>query len=469
MFFGCQQNEIVQTSTDIERAKNWFQQNEANLSKRLSNFSARSTSPISKTPDWSKSKVHTTENGMKSVEVALDYETYLVLSDTEPEAKKPNVINSMLLFETQPGEFEVYLLKIYPDNLDTELSNKDFDRLNYGEVPTSFSGQIMVFDWDERFIGGWKVINGERTKYIARSNRNNNSDGRTLRNSSIICYQVTTNWYQVSCSAYGCSEPVLIDVTITINCEQVIAPPDTNDPGSGGGGGGGEPGCFVEHPFIEGLMVPCEDEEPCDNGFIRDWNNNCYCPPALEIINEQCTFKCPTGYKRNLAGVCVQINDCNTNDPIINALQDEFENIWKASNASHTSIPMTNRLENGGWIVNGANGYSFIPFPDTWIRTPCGIDPPANWLNDLPQGLVAWVHSHPFYVGENVSSVCGNYTNPLYQGNPSRDDSWMLVNLLEKTSQFGMKGYVIDGNGIRIYGLNFSIDGQFETLIRCGY
>ncbi len=82
LIFSCQQNEIVQTSTDIERAKNWFQQNEANLSKKFSNFSARQSSQIAKTPDWTKSKVHTTSNGIKSVEVALDYETYLVLSNT---------------------------------------------------------------------------------------------------------------------------------------------------------------------------------------------------------------------------------------------------------------------------------------------------------------------------------------------------------------------------------------------------
>ncbi len=373
----------------------------------------------------------------------------------------------MLLFETHPGEYEVYLLKIYPDDPATLLSNEDFDRLNYGEVPSSFSGQIMVFDWDERFIGGWRIDGGERSEYIARSNHNNNADGRTLRNNSIVCYQVTTHWYQVTCSAYGCSEPVLIDVTTTINCEQIIAPPDTNDPGAGGGGGGGEPGCFVEHPFIEGLMIPCEDEEPCDNGFIRDWNNNCYCPSALEVINYQCTFKCPTGYKRNLDGICVPIDDCNTNDPIINALQDEFENIWKASNASHTSIPMANRLEYGGWIVSNANGYSFVPFPSDWTRKPCEINPSGNWT--IPQGIVGIVHSHPFFVGENTKIVCGPMGEESYSGGPSDDDAYFLYLIAKHLSDYNLKGYVIDGKNIHKFDPLTYGSTLFSTISRCGY
>lgn len=76
----------------------------------------------------------------------MDYDAYLIASTDDRKPTKPNVINTMLLFETQQGDYAVYLTKIYPDDPDTELNKKDFDKLSYGDVPKDFSGQMMFFD-----------------------------------------------------------------------------------------------------------------------------------------------------------------------------------------------------------------------------------------------------------------------------------------------------------------------------------
>jgi hypothetical protein len=467
---GCQEFETIENNSDIEKAKSWFQLNEVYLSKPVGHTTARSQTPIKKVPDWNKSKVHTSKNGMKAVEVVLDYETLLILSDAEIESANPNVLNTMLLFEVRPGEYEVYLLKIFPEDIHTKLTNEDFSSVNYGETPTSFSGRMMIFDWDENFIGGWKITQGEKTKHIIRTQANQKPNGRASRTSQVLCYETSTYWYQIVCvpSTGYCTDPVLIDVISVIECEMIIAPPDFTDPGGGGGGGEGAD-CYEPHPFIEDLMVPCEEEESCGNGFVMNVEGECYCPDFMEVVNEKCTFRCLEGSIRNSAGNCVPV--CNTEDEILNAIQGKLDDLWKKSNASNTSIPMKDRRENGGWIVNGPRGYSIVPFPSTWVMTPCGIDGILN-PEDIPANLVGMIHTHPFYRGEDTRGVCGSGKNEgeeSYVGGPSDPDAELLYIIAKQTSNFGLKGYVIDGDNIHAFNALGSFTGQFTTTSRCSY
>ena len=141
-------------------------------------------------------------------------------------------------------------------------------------------------------------------------------------------------------------------------------------------------------------------------GLLTDVNGNCYCPSFMETVNGDCIFKCIEGYTRNEAGNCTLIEDCDTEDELISHVEAELEALWKNSNASHTSSPMGDRVERGGWIVSGTDGYSFVPFPSAWVMTPCGIDGTIN-DGDIPDNLVGIIHTHPFYVGEDTRGVCG--------------------------------------------------------------
>ncbi|MEM6737707.1 MAG: hypothetical protein AAF620_16715 [Bacteroidota bacterium] len=89
----------------------------------------------------------------------------------------------------------------------------------------------------------------------------------------------------------------------------------------------------------------------CKNGYIPNINGECYCPSHAEEINGECRLKCIDGYRRDENDNCVQILDCATNDNIINNIQNAFEQIWEASNAANVGVPMSDRSEEGGWIV----------------------------------------------------------------------------------------------------------------------
>jgi len=89
--------------------------------------------------------------------------------------------------------------------------------LNFTNLPEDFSGSILVFDWEENFIGGWKVVNGEKKFFYGRLSNNSGYEpesGRVAATNEMNCYIITQNHYSVTCvRGYGCGEPVLIDVT----------------------------------------------------------------------------------------------------------------------------------------------------------------------------------------------------------------------------------------------------------------
>lgn len=209
---------------------------------------------------------------MKIVEVTLDYDEYLTFSDSEMHEIRPNTVNSMLLFEVEPGNYEVYLVKIYADK---NSDNVGFNELNFGLVPETFSGSMWIFDWDENPIGGWRIVDGEKTRFYARTHGASKGNGRATRTNEQRCYQIDTYWYQIVCMGSKCTDPILISYSTYIECEQIIAPPDPYDPG---GGGGDQGDCLEPHPYIEGLMVPCPDvslEEAAGDKPIMEYADKC--------------------------------------------------------------------------------------------------------------------------------------------------------------------------------------------------
>lgn len=211
---------------------------------------------------------------------------------------------------------------------------------------------------------------------------------------------------------------------------------------SGGGGGTGGPSDDPGYCDPNGLD-PCFDEG--DGGSTP-------VPPCSEANPpEWCS------------------NPCETGDPILDntGIQEALELIWEASK---TSLPIAQRVEQGGYITQSNGKYKFISFPKTWSKFACGINLPSNWKNSIPSNTVALVHSHPFFVGENTtaSNVCGSSGEVSYTSLHSQDDRDMLQEVGNDQGNFGIKGYVIDGNNIVRYGvLSFTQAESIKT--RCGY
>jgi hypothetical protein len=246
---------------------------------------------------------------------------------------------------------------------------------------------------------------------------------------------------------------------------------------SGGGSGGNE--TSQENPESIGVeMGPTDmpidgnggggNSSACGDGYIKDVNGNCIqgCPSGQETVNGNCEPVCPSGQRRDQNGHCTIIEDCDTADQIINAIQDFLQEIWANTKVTSDQTLMSDRMEDGGWVTESDGNYSYTPFPSDWERTPCGINPPADWQSDIPSNAVGWVHAHPFFLGEDRRSICGyDKSEAAYQGGPSVPDWETLIAVSNQIGNFGMKAYTIDGD------LVSSVD-ILQNVIkynRCGY
>lgn len=253
---GCDDHSYIPIRPEIERAKAWFDVNASDMMERRISRNGRSAHYPSVSLDWRKGKLFDVAIGLSIVQVPVKYEQRLVASnDSDGMGNDTRVLTTAIFFEVLPGEYVLYLLRILTEEDSFEISNNAF---SFREPPVNFSGSLLFFDWDETFVGGWRIEKGERTHfYTFFGNREGNSlSGRT---NELQCYAIDTYWWSQACTPDGdCADPVLIEVITTIVCEQVIAPP-SEDPV--GGGGGGEPEvCLQEHPYIEGLLIPCEED-----------------------------------------------------------------------------------------------------------------------------------------------------------------------------------------------------------------
>ncbi len=349
-----------------------------------------------------------------------------------------------------------------------------------------FTGFLLVSDWAGDAKRKVYYQNGEKVNVIALSKQVIRNDELDNKRTKSNCYIIDHYWCTTVTTQEGSHTTCTYEYS-SIYCDEpkYIAPPSP-DTSSGGSEDNQEAHC--EHPFVQGMYVDCNEDfcdegyqldqngnciqDPCENGYLRDLNGNCHCPSYMEVIDGNCVIRCPDGYSRTELGKCKKIEPCVTDDEVLNAIQEDLEALWKSSNGTHTSIPMQDRMEQGGWIVKSGSDYSFVAFPSDWVTSPCGIDPPADWRDDIPEGLAGWIHTHPFFVGEDISTIC-EYSEDdgdlAYQGMPSIADGDLLFELCRLTQKFDLKGYAIDGNSIRSYDINISLNGSFESIDKCGY
>jgi len=151
---------------------------------------------------------------------------------------------------------------------------------------------------------------------------------------------------------------------------------------------------------------------------------------------------------------------CQTGRPEIDAAstQSSLQSLWTQSNYSPIT-PQNQRYETGGWILqNGDGSYSFQAFKAT--PQPCGLDV----SEPKPANAVAWVHVHPWSIGEKQIS-CGYATYiggrgfyNTYSGDASGDD-------FDTARTWGIPGYILDADGIR----RFTGTDAGTRYARCAY
>lgn len=169
---------------------------------------------------------------------------------------------------------------------------------------------------------------------------------------------------------------------------------------------------------------------------------------------------------------------CLTGDPVLDHSMsvEIFQHLWKQSNVTTTtsSGPIINmrsqRSEAGGWLVKESNGrLKFWDLEQGWVKSSCGLLPPSQGYSpptlELGETIIGFIHTHPFFEGENISGICSAPDATSYTSGFSDDDKLKYVEFKRRSgSGTNFNLYLIDGNNLTTY------NGITETsYTRCGY
>ena len=211
------------------------------------------------------------------------------------------------------------------------------------------------------------------------------------------------------------------------------------------GGGGGRPG--GHDPCDEGALMPPADREGmgCDYPGGGD-------PPLPDPDPPSCNVEEHPGISGEVAS-------------------GEMLRLWESSGMGATeeaSVPIGQRKENGSFVVRRGDGsIGYVPVGADWERTPCGMNPPPGWEDSIPEGTIGFVHTHPFFEGENTLGVCGQeHGSTYYTSGTNQDDLYFLSAITSKTGNYSAKLYILDGD-VGVFIWDFIAKSQ--PLGKCGH
>lgn len=199
----------------------------------------------------------------------LDYEDLVVPEHLiGPSFSEETILHTLILFPKANGNYVPYILKIYPDDAERKFRLADFLAGGYQKIPADFSGKYLFYKWNEKLIGGWRIKDGEKVKRIkpSKKEKQKKNQENSKITGDVVCYEITHTEYQITCQrGFGCSDPEVIGVYYTYECEYTSSPPPPVLVGEGWGGGGGttppeDDPCEVPDENIIGLRVDCEEE-----------------------------------------------------------------------------------------------------------------------------------------------------------------------------------------------------------------
>lgn len=164
---------------------------------------------------------------------------------------------------------------------------------------------------------------------------------------------------------------------------------------------------------------------------------------------------------------------CNTPAPALNdsGVQAGLAKLWQESN--YLAPRIGDRKERMGWLVHTDNGG--WAFHEVSVSgNVCGYDGDIPWPPEGLAAIVAFVHTHPYAIGENIPVCNGATTQGLagvlpYDGTPSDIDRATSVALGEALYGPGhtLPGLILDSrNIIGFNGTDVTKDG---AIARCGY
>jgi hypothetical protein len=215
---------------------------------------------------------------------------------------------------------------------------------------------------------------------------------------------------------------------------------------------------------------------PIDGIIVTPWNP--VGQPYDPYDNTPCWINCAGGASQGNPGggdgydpgTPEQSGPCNTGDSVYDnpAVNAGFTALWSASNYGPNIIA---RREAYGWVVMTASGYRIHMIGTTSY---CGgNDLEMPWPPEGPDAVVAFVHTHPYEIGDLVP-ICGPDGQPqlnnwgVYPGGASDVDRATSIALGDALGRgMPLPGLVLDVNGMHQF---IGDDHLFNSMTaRCGY
>lgn len=243
------ENDFSMDQSLIREAEEWYGSN------LLGSNNARSNSLVEGNPVWGKSKTQI-HKGKQVIEVPIKLKVKNIFAQSDKEFKNRSGDYRLLLFKIGEEQFRPYLLKVEIETSEFKTLWKDLNKLSLSEIPNQFQGRYIFFDLGGKFVGDWKIENGERVK--SRSYfRPIPSKSSNARISNYTYHCVITTYYTVTEAGSETTREVEYEVWDCIFTPMF----SSADPDDSGGGGDGE-ACYEPHPDVEGFMVPCGSLDP---------------------------------------------------------------------------------------------------------------------------------------------------------------------------------------------------------------
>ena len=239
----------LEDTSQLAQVRGWFEANKTKLRipSKGTNYRTESQELIlpffEKEPDWEQFHHYYFPDGREVFEVSLENENLYIPIAKEAGINEEDVdYFQNILFVKHPTlpKFDPLIIRYYPEE---NTSNRDFEAISYQMIDEKWSGWIDLFTYDEHYLMGYKVTEGEltHTREMQKNPENAHKIAVSSENKSdeaIHCYVVATDWYDGRTGEY-------LDTTHAQTCEWQRGGSTSSYGGySGGsyGGGGGADG-----------------------------------------------------------------------------------------------------------------------------------------------------------------------------------------------------------------------------------
>jgi len=245
---------------------------------------------------WSKAITH--DNG-RVIEVEIEYNFHgvPVKGEKSPEQvmeKQKLSFFRLILEKDDEVGYKKYLMKYFPEQKIGSQNKLEIN--NYSRLSKQFTGEVLLYDWDENLLKGWEMAEGQIIRFFRSREARKGNNGANLA-------QQCKNYTELICASYPIGDEIVIECTESPVVECAGYPNDTGGspggagwyvgspsgpgtytgPGGGGGSGSGSGGLPTLLPEDDDLDLFIPSLTPDDGYFYSGAKK--LIPSILSLVN----------------------------------------------------------------------------------------------------------------------------------------------------------------------------------------